>query len=98
MKNHVLVEISKHVKKGLDDCVLLPPPVADKCKGEIEIGQVSYAGNTLYPFGLNLKDINRHVGIFGSTGSGKTTCAVNLITNLRRRGVKFLLFANGSST
>jgi len=45
-----------------------------------------------YPFDLKIKDINRHVGIFGSTGSGKTTLAKNIIRQLHKGGIPFLVF------
>ena len=40
---------------------------------------------------VELHDLKRHVGFLGSTGSGKTTLALNLLEQLAMRGVPVLL-------
>jgi DNA-binding MarR family transcriptional regulator/energy-coupling factor transporter ATP-binding protein EcfA2 len=83
--------ISKLVKTKIEDEVILPPPARNKCAGDIHIGDVRYLNKTIAPFALKLKDLNRHLGIFGSTGSGKTTLAKHLIAQLHKRGIPFLI-------
>lgn len=92
IENHIDLLISRFVKKNVDDEIILPPPSRDLCAGELKIGDIEYLGRLLYPFNLRLNDINRHAGIFGATGSGKTTFAKNIIRNLHERGIPFLIF------
>ena len=92
IENHIELLISKHVKMGVDDTVILPPPDQHICAGDINIGVARYACRDMGRVGLNLKDINRHLGVFGATGSGKTTFAINILSNLHKKGIKFLLF------
>lgn len=92
IESHIDLLISRHVKTKVDDQIILPPPPAEKCKGDIEIGTTEYMGSLRDPFSLKLKSINRHLGIFGSTGSGKTTFALNLIRKLHKKGIPFIIF------
>ena len=91
IENKIDGMISRLAKKGIEEEIILPPPKKNICGGDIDIGKVEYLHRELYPFELKLKDINRHMGIFGSTGSGKTTFARNLIHNLHDRNIPFLI-------
>jgi hypothetical protein len=92
LENHIDLLISRHVKTQIADQIILPPPPKDACQGDINIGTIEYMGKPKGEFGLKLKDLNRHTGIFGSTGSGKTTMAFNLIRQLHKKGIPFLIF------
>jgi len=92
IENRIDLLISRFVKTELDDEIILPPPEKELCQGDINIGEVEFLNKTICPFNLKLKDINRHSGIFGSTGSGKTTMAKNIIKKLHKRGIPFLIF------
>ena len=92
LENHIDLLLSRLVKKKVEEEITLPPPKKDLCNGELSLGDTHYLGRGLYPFSLTLKDINRHTGIFGSTGSGKTTLAKNLIRSLYTKGIPFLVF------
>ena len=92
IENRIDLLIAKLVKKEIEDEIILPPPDNSLCIGDINLGKTEYLGRKINPFGLKLKDINRHVGIFGSTGSGKTTAAKNIIRQLHRKGIPFLIF------
>jgi len=92
IENHIDLLISRYAKKGIEEEIILPPPDPERCKGDIAIGRVEYLGVKKSNFELKLKDINRHVGIFGSTGSGKTTFARNVIRKLHRRKIPFIVF------
>jgi len=69
---------------------------ATPCKGGIR-GDI-FIGNTLYlnqpaeKFSLNLPELTRHMGIFGSTGTGKTTLAKNILRELTRQKIPFIVF------
>lgn len=92
IENRIDLLIARHVKKEIADEIMLPPPDKNLCKGEIQLGNTEYLDRELESFHLKLKDINRHVGIFGSTGSGKTTMAKNIIRQLHQKGIPFLIF------
>jgi len=92
LESHMDLLISRYVKKDVNDQIILPPLPKDLCTGQINIGELEYLGKKISPLYLRLKDINRHVGVFGSTGSGKTSFALNLIRQLHKKGVPFLIF------
>ena len=92
LESHMDLLISRYVKKDVNDQIILPPLPKDLCAGQINIGELEYLGRKISPLYLRLKDINRHVGIFGSTGTGKTSFALNLIRQLHKKGVPFLIF------
>ncbi len=83
--------LSRFVKRRLDDTILLPPPGHALCWGDVPIGRLEYLGQGFGEFHLRLRDVNRHVGIFGSTGTGKTTLALQLIRNLHSIGIPVLV-------
>ena len=92
IENMIDLFISCYAKKDIEDKIILPPPAQDLCEGDLNIGEIEYIDKPISPFKLKLRDINRHMGIFGSTGSGKTTFAKNLIRKLHKRGIPFLIF------
>ena len=84
--------ISMHVKTSIEDSIILPPPEAELCQGDIDIGEIEYLGKRIRPLSLTVKDLARHTGLFGATGSGKTTFALNLIRKLHKKCVPFMVF------
>ena len=70
---------------------LFPPPPAAKCAGEITLGNVKYAEQQLHPFGLRKQEMLRHVGIYGSSGCGKSNGIALIIDGLTKLGTPFLL-------
>ncbi|MDZ7760051.1 MAG: ATP-binding protein [Desulfovermiculus sp.] len=91
IENRIDLLISRHVKTEADDQVLLPPP-GFSSTSDISLGSLEYRGQSMGDFGLTFQDINRHLGIFGATGSGKTTLAINLIRKLHQKKIPFLIF------
>lgn len=76
----------------VDNEVVLPPPSANVLKGDLHIGNINYLDHPTSDFSLNLPELTRHMGIFGSTGSGKTTLAKNIIRKLIKKKVPFIVF------
>ena len=71
-----------------------PPPSTPKkdLHGDISIGSTQYLNHPSQQFGLNLPELTRHVGIFGSTGTGKTTLAKNILRELIKHKIPFIVF------
>ncbi|MCP3931498.1 MAG: ATP-binding protein [Bacteroidetes bacterium] len=91
VENYIDLLLSRLVKTQPENEIILPPPLQQFCNGEVLLGNIEYLGKTIRPFSLTFKDINRHLGIFGSTGSGKTTLALGVIKQLQRNNIPFLI-------
>jgi len=72
--------------------ILLPPPEKSLLAGEYPIGDVLYPDKKFGTFSVKENEWIRHCGIFGKTGSGKTTLAVRIIKELCRQNKPFLIF------
>jgi hypothetical protein len=84
--------ISQHVPGLKTDHILLPPPDKNQLVGEYRVGDVLYPDKPVATFGVRENEWLRHCGIFGKTGSGKTTLAVRIIKELCRQKKSFLIF------
>jgi len=77
----------------LRDSVLMePPPESVASAGEIEVGSVIYGRKAVYPFRMSLKSMLTHIGLFGSSGYGKTNISYCLIQKLSDMGVPVIVF------
>lgn len=56
---------------------------------DVELGVLNDDYRT--PFGIRLEDITRHIGIFGSTGTGKSTTASSLASKVSSRGLPVII-------
>lgn len=83
---------SKYLDETFDKKLLLSLPDAEIISGDFELGKVVYGDQEYHSFGLRENEWLRHVGIFGTTGSGKTNCAFILLSNLVRKKKAFLIF------
>ncbi len=77
---------------NIEKTIVLPPPPKNVAKGDIDIGQISYLNHPSFQVGIRLAEITRHSGIFGSTGTGKTTLAKNILRELIGINVPFIVF------
>lgn len=82
---------ARHGLDTVDEKIVLPPP-ADNHAGDISIGKVTYLGKQLYDYKIKLSELTRHAGIFGSTGTGKTTLARHIVRSLMAKGIPFVIF------
>ena len=87
---HILAQ--KYKVDPVEETIVLPPPGKDISAGDISMGKVRYLDQAGYDFGLGLPELSRHTGIFGSTGSGKTTLAKNILRKLMDRNIPFIVF------
>ncbi|MEM5793586.1 MAG: DUF87 domain-containing protein [Candidatus Aenigmatarchaeota archaeon] len=72
--------------------IMEPPPESVALEGTINIGEILYGKEAIYPFMLKKSDLLTHIGIFGSSGSGKTNLARMLVKQLNSSGVPVLIF------
>ncbi len=84
--------IMKHVPGFASESILLPPPEAKQLKGSYKIGDVLYPDKPIGSFGINEKEWLRHCGIFGKTGSGKTTLTIKILKEICCHKKPFLIF------
>ena len=64
---------------SVEEDIVLPPPREKELSGEIPVGRTLYLDHSSSEFGLHLSELTRHLGILGSTGTGKTTLAKNIL-------------------
>jgi hypothetical protein len=77
----------------LRGAVLMEPPNRDAAAaGELDIGHVLYGKKRLYPFRINKEALLTHIGVFGSSGYGKTNIAYWLTEQLSDNGIPVLIF------
>ena len=89
-----MIDVLFHQKAGVGfvEEIILAPPKQKEAQGEIGFGKVKYCRKELYDFGIRKEELIKHVGIFGQTGSGKTTASMNLLSQLIRKKIPFMLF------
>ena len=71
-------------------------PVTDMSANQnddvIAIGHiVDERDNTVCNLELPVKSLTQHMGIYGETGSGKTTTSIKILYELHRKGINFLV-------
>jgi len=77
----------------LKESVLIEPPARDiAANGDFQLGTILYGKKGLYPLFLNKRDLLTHIGIFGSSGSGKTNIVHYIINSLSEQKVPMLIF------
>ena len=91
LENQLDLLVARLVNKSAAKEIILPPPIGNLQQGTINIGAAVYAGTTGKPVNLNLSQVNRHIGLFGATGSGKTNLALRLIRKLHKQGIPILV-------
>ncbi|MBI4175735.1 MAG: DUF87 domain-containing protein [Candidatus Aenigmarchaeota archaeon] len=73
--------------------ILMEPPTKDVAMaGDIRMGSVLYGRKRLYPYMLGKGKLLTHMGIFGSSGYGKTNISYSLIEKLAESNVPVLVF------
>ncbi len=70
---------------------LFPPLPPERALGDIDLGHIRYAGKDSFPFGLRAEELLRHVGIYGSSGCGKSNGIALILDGLMKTGIPFLL-------
>ena len=87
------VKAAAFADESLKDSVLLEAPSRETAaKGDIFAGTVLYGKRAMYPFNLDSSMFLTHVGIFGSSGYGKTNVVHSLVNQLSEKNVPVLIF------
>jgi len=84
--------IAQKVPELQIETILLPPPEPSLLTGDYPVGNAIYPNKNYGSFGVRENEWIRHCGIFGKTGSGKTTLTIRLIRELCRHKKPFLIF------
>jgi uncharacterized protein len=71
--------------------ILLPPDPNEAARGEIYLGQILYHGRNVGPVRLRRDELLKHVGMFATTGSGKTNIGYLLVMEFVKHGIPFLV-------
>lgn len=64
---------------------LKPPSYQDSKGGDVKIGQVVKNNSNKFSFNLSLKDLEKHMFICGSTGTGKSNFMQNFLINFTKK-------------
>jgi DNA-binding MarR family transcriptional regulator len=75
-----------------DTLLMEPPPKRVALEGDIEIGNVLYGRKKTYPMRIRKESLLTHMGIFGSSGYGKTNISFCMIKQLSDSGVPVIIF------
>ena len=79
--------------EDLKNAVLIEPPAKELVSnGDLDFGTVLYGKKKIYPLMLDRQSLLTHVGIFGSSGYGKTNLVYWLIKNLAEQNIPVLIF------
>lgn len=92
MMQDVQEHISLHLPKLLaSKNPLLVVPSEEKSSGDIKIGKV-LQDQALHTFYLTKEELNQHLLCVARSGAGKTVLLINIITELLRLGIPFLVW------
>lgn len=79
--------------ENLKNTSLLEPPEEQVAtQGDFTLGTVLYGKKPLYLLKLNKPDLLTHMGIFGSSGSGKTNIIYSLVSELNKLKIPVVIF------
>lgn len=70
--------------------IRLPPLPPKHLDGPITLGEARFLNADRGSVGIGLNELTRHFGVFGTTGSGKTTLVWSLLRQIHRAGIPFL--------
>lgn len=88
LERHVTTIAQKYLG-DLNTEILLPPPPKEDARGPVSLGSVVYR-DIEFPFGVSRSELLLGLGVYGRSGSGKTTIVFQLIKHLSKIGTPFL--------
>jgi DNA-binding transcriptional ArsR family regulator len=85
-----IVKASVISDSDLKDSALMEPP--ETCEGELKLGSVLYGKKKTADFKIKKDQLLTHIGIFGSSGYGKTNLSIALVKQLSEQNVPVIIF------
>jgi len=70
--------------------VRLPPSDVANVSGDLDLGEICYPGRLNQKLRIRSQDLVKHVGIFATTGSGKTNVAYSLLLQFQKKKIPFM--------
>ncbi|MBT62896.1 MAG: hypothetical protein CML13_06755 [Puniceicoccaceae bacterium] len=80
-----------HLKQNVTDGDVFLTPSSGSELGDIRLGEVLYPGREPSALHLRTQEFTRHIGIFATSGAGKTNCAFNILRQLHRKKIPFMV-------
>ena len=71
--------------------ILLPPPTQAVARGDLYLGRLLYAQQPSHELMQRITEIPSHLAMIGTTGSGKSTAVIGLLTECLRKNLPFLV-------
>ncbi|MFH1445322.1 MAG: DUF87 domain-containing protein [Nanoarchaeota archaeon] len=91
-----LIDVAKAAvfsENELGESILMEPPEKEAvAKGELTLGSVLYGKKKMYPLRFEKQRLLMHMGIFGSSGYGKTNLAHKMILEMANEELPILIF------
>jgi len=79
--------------EDLRKSILMEPPSEEECRaGDLFVGNVLYGKRKLYPFMYDKNHLLTHMGVFGSSGYGKTNLIQHLTRGLAEQKIPIIIF------
>ncbi len=76
----------------LRNAALREPPMPADSAGDVQIGYSLYGRKRVHPFALKKESLLSHMGVFGSSGYGKTNLAYSLVEKISDKGIPVIIF------
>jgi hypothetical protein len=86
------VKAAVAARHGEDSLFMRPPAMSISASGDLDLGDVIYGSKSMYPIRIKKADMLTHMGIFGSSGYGKTNISYSLIRQLSQNGIPVIIF------
>jgi predicted transcriptional regulator len=75
-----------------DTLLIEPPPKSVATSGNLRLGNVIYGKKKMYPATIDSDSLLTHMGIFGSSGYGKTNISLCMIKQLSDNNIPVIIF------
>lgn len=83
---------SELMRRQTGSGVLLDPPSRNQASGAVHLGRIQHGSRLLGSYGLSHHSLTRHVGVFGSSGSGKSNLVLHVLRQLIDQRISWVLF------
>jgi len=85
-----IVKASLMADAELKDAAILEPP--ERTEGELRLGSILYGRKRMSDLRIKKEQLLTHIGIFGSSGYGKTNLSIALVKQLSEKSIPVIIF------